>query len=703
MPSNKYNNRELSWLEFNSRVLSESENKDNPLFERVRFLSIASNNLDEFYMVRVAGIYGQIREQINVQSVDGLTPKEQLKKIIQKTKLLLTKSNSSWKKLQSELAKSKIYFKHFKDLNAGEKRNLYFTFKNRIYPVLTPQAIDPLHPFPFLFNQSHFLLMHLIKKEKNKKGINAIIILPKNLNRFYDVSTDENKIHYVSLEEIISSYASDLFPGHIMQYYISARITRDSDIEIEEEAEDLVLFFEKALKKRKRGKIVRLEVKRGANPKLLNFLIKYTKAKKETISEIDGFVGMHEISQILKKENKQLTFKKFTPRQVERVKQFDNNYFDAIRAKDFIVHHPYETFDSVIQFLNQAADDKNVVAIKQTLYRTTLDSPIVKALTNAAERGKSVTAVVEIKARFDEEANMSLAKTLEKSGVQVVYGFAHLKTHAKSSLVVRSEGEVLQTYIHIGTGNYHPINAKIYADLSFFSADKALGRDVEKFFNYVTGYGEPDNLEKIILAPKFLRTKLNQLIDLEIDNAKKGKHAEIWLKMNSLVDPPLIDRLYECSQAGVKVFLFIRGVCCLKPGVKNLSENIVVKSIVGRFLEHSRIYCFSNGHPMPSRMNKIFISSADLMPRNLNRRLELMLPIENATVHDQVLDQIMLANYKDSKESWALKDSVYKKIKKSKGEENFSAHEYFMKNPSLSGQGKSIITNNVQTLRLVKE
>ena len=528
MPSNKYNNRELSWLEFNSRVLSESENKDNPLFERVRFLSIASNNLDEFYMVRVAGVYGQIREQINVQSVDGLTPKEQLKKIIKKTKLLLTKSNSSWKKLQSELAKSKIYFKHFKDLNAGEKRNLYFTFKNRIYPVLTPQAIDPLHPFPFLFNQSHFLLMHLIKKEKNKKGINAIIILPKNLNRFYDVSTDENKIHYVSLEEIISSYASDLFPGYIMQHYISARITRDSDIEVEEEAEDLVLFFEKALKKRKRGKIVRLEVKRGANSKLLNFLIKHTKAKKETISEIDGFVGMHEISQILKKENKQLTFKKFTPRQVERVKQFDNNYFDAIRAKDFIVHHPYETFDSVIQFLNQAADDKNVVAIKQTLYRTTLDSPIVKALTKAAEQGKSVTAVVEIKARFDEEANMSLAKTLEKSGVQVVYGFAHLKTHAKSSLVVRSEGEVLQTYIHIGTGNYHPINAKIYADLSFFSADKALGRDVEKFFNYVTGYGEPDNLEKIILAPKFLRTKLNQLIDMEIDNAKKGKHAEIW-------------------------------------------------------------------------------------------------------------------------------------------------------------------------------
>ena len=702
MPSNKYNNRELSWLEFNSRVLSESENKDNPLFERVRFLSIASNNLDEFYMVRVAGVYGQIREQINVQSVDGLTPKEQLKKIIKKTKLLLTKSNSSWKKLQSELAKSKIYFKHFKDLNAGEKRNLYFTFKNRIYPVLTPQAIDPLHPFPFLFNQSHFLLMHLIKKEKNKKGINAIIILPKNLNRFYDVSTDENKIHYVSLEEIISSYASDLFPGYIMQHYISARITRDSDIEVEEEAEDLVLFFEKALKKRKRGKIVRLEVKRGANSKLLNFLIKHTKAKKETISEIDGFVGMHEISQILKKENKQLTFKKFTPRQVERVKQFDNNYFDAIRAKDFIVHHPYETFDSVIQFLNQAADDKNVVAIKQTLYRTTLDSPIVKALTKAAEQGKSVTAVVEIKARFDEEANMSLAKTLEKSGVQVVYGFAHLKTHAKSSLVVRSEGEVLQTYIHIGTGNYHPINAKIYADLSFFSADKALGRDVEKFFNYVTGYGEPDNLEKIILAPKFLRTKLNQLIDMEIDNAKKGKHAEIWLKMNSLVDPPLIDRLYECSQAGVKVFLFIRGICCLKPGIKNLSENIVVKSIVGRFLEHSRIYCFSNGNPMPSRMNMVFISSADLMPRNLNRRLELMLPIENLTVHEQVLDQIMLANYKDTKESWGLKDSVYKKIKKASGKEDFSAHEYFMKNPSLSGQGKSIITQDVQTLRLVK-
>jgi len=695
--TSKYNNREISWLEFNSRVLSEADNKDIPLYERVRFLSIASNNLDEFYMVRVAGVYAQMKEKIKHKSIDGLTPKEQLKKIKIKTVELLKKSNLIWSKLKKNLAKEGIFFKTFNRLTESEKQNLLSIFIKEIAPVLTPQAIDPSHPFPFLFNQGHFLLMELKKAEK-KKSHYAIVILPKILKRFYNISSSPNIKNYISLEEIVSSFSSQLFNGYVIKDYISARITRDSDIEIEDEAEDLVLFYQKALKKRKRGRIVRLELRKGSNEKLKKFLQKNLKADEDTVDEIEEFVGTHEISQILKEGKKNYYYKPFNPRDVERVHQFNNDYFAAIQAKDMIVHHPYETFDAVIQFLNQAAFDSHVRTIKQTLYRTTLDSPIVKALKQAAENGKSVTAVVEIKARFDEEANISLAKSLQRSGVQVVYGFVHLKTHAKASLVIREEEGSLKKYIHVGTGNYHPINAKIYTDLSLFSADEGYTNEIEKFFNFVTGYGDPGELENIILAPKFLRSKLNTLIDQEIENAKVGKHAEIWAKMNSLVDPKIIDRLYEASNFGVKIHLFVRGICCLRPQVKKLSENIYVKSIVGRFLEHSRVYCFANGFPMPSRNNLVFISSADLMPRNLDRRLEVMLRIKNETVHAQVLDQIMMANYKDNKLSWALRDKTYTKIKQIRA--TFSAHEYFMNNPSLSGQGKSIIKDNVNNLKI---
>ena len=694
--TSKYNNREISWLEFNSRVLSEANNQDLPLFERVRFLSIASNNLDEFYMVRVAGVYAQLKEKIKHQTIDGLTPKEQLKKIKQKTNELLKKSNENWSKLKKELSNEGIFFKNFNSLTQDEQAKLYQVFKANVFPVLTPQAIDPSHPFPFLFNQGHFLLMEMNKRGK-KKSIYSIIVLPKNLKRFYDVSISETVKNYVSLEEMVSSYASELFSGYEVKNYLSARVTRDSDIEVEEEAEDLVVFYEKALKKRKRGRIVRLELRKGSNNNLKKFLMKKLKADSENVDEIEEFVGTHEISQIIKEGKKEYYFKKFNPREVERVHQFEDDYFAAIRSKDMIVHHPYETFDAVIQFLNQAAHDPKVQAIKQTLYRTTLDSPIVKALKQAAENGKSVTAVVEIKARFDEEANISLAKSLERSGVQVVYGFVHLKTHAKASLVVRSEDDGLKNYVHIGTGNYHPINAKIYTDLSLFSADPGYGEDVQKFFNFVTGYGDPGQLENLILAPKFLRPKLHEMINQEIENAKTGKHAEIWAKMNSLVDPKIIDHFYEASKYGVKIHLFVRGICCLRPQVKKLSENIFVKSIVGRFLEHSRIYCFANGEEMPSRKNKVFISSADLMPRNLDRRLEILLPVKNETVHAQVLDQIMMANYRDEKLSWELKDKKYSKIKS--GKDAFSAHEYFMNNPSLSGQGKSFIKDSVTNLQ----
>ena len=698
---NKYINREISWLKFNLRVLAEASNLKNPILERLKFLSIAANNLDEFFMVRVAGIYNQIKDKVSFLSHDGLTSEKQLERIIIKTKRLLTASNESWSNLKVDLSKEGILFVSYRDLNKSEKVRLNKIFRENIYPLLTPLIIDPSHPFPFVPNKGHFLVMLLNKRNKSKKFY-ATILIPNNIERFVNISNRVDIKKYLSIEHIISNYVNYLFPGYHLNKYTSVRVIRDSDIEFEEEAEDLILYLEKALKKRRRGRIVKLEIRSNADPLLKKFVYKKLEVTKDEVYEMDSFVGVHQIDQIYNKQKTNLVFKSFNPRQVERLKQFNDNYFATIKAKDFIVHHPYETFDAVIQFLIQAAEDPNVFAIKQTLYRTTSDSPIVKALVLAAEKGKSVTAVVEVKARFDEEKNISLASTLEKAGVQVVYGFIKLKTHAKASLIVRKEKNKLVSYVHLGTGNYHPINAKIYTDLSFFSSDKIICEDVEKFFNYITTYAEPKKLKKLILSPLSLRTKLYSLIDQDIENKSKGKHAEIWIKLNSLVDKAMIDKLYHASNSGVKICLFIRGICCLKPGIKGLSENIIVKSIVGRFLEHSRIYCFANGEIMPSRSNLAFFSSADLMTRNLDRRVELFIPVENYTVHEQVLDQIMLANYKDAENSWFLKsDESYEKINVT-ADDNFSAHSYFMKNPSLSGRGSSINLSMPEKLRLVK-
>ena len=698
---NKYINREISWLKFNLRVLAEASNLKNPTLERLKFLSIAANNLDEFFMVRVAGIYNQIKDKVSFLSHDGLTSEKQLERIIIKTKKLLSTSNEAWSNLKVDLSKEGILFASYRDLNKSEKARLNKIFRENIYPALTPLIIDPSHPFPFIPNKGHFLVMLLNKRNKSKKFF-ATILIPQNIERFINISNRADIKKYLSIEHIISNYVNYLFPGYHLNKYTSVRIIRDSDIEFEEEAEDLIMYLEKALKKRRKGRIVKLEIRSNADPLLKKFVYKKLEVTEDEVYEMDSFVGVHQIDQIYNKKDTNLVFKSFSPRQVERLKQFNDDYFATIKAKDFIVHHPYETFDSVIQFLNQAAEDPNVIAIKQTLYRTTSDSPIVKALVLASEKGKSVTAVVEVKARFDEETNISLASTLEKAGVQVVYGFIKLKTHAKASLVVRKEKNKLISYVHLGTGNYHPVNAKIYTDLSFFSSDKIICEDVEKFFNYITTYAEPKKLKKIILSPLFLRTKLYSLIDQEIENKSKGKNAEIWLKLNSLVDRAMIDKLYQASNAGVKICLFVRGICCLKPGIKGLSENIIVKSIVGRFLEHSRIYCFANGEVMPSRSNLVFFSSADLMTRNLDRRVELFIPIENPTVHEQVLDQIMLANYKDAENSWFLTSSEdYEKIQVTE-DDSFSAHSYFMKNPSLSGRGNSINLTMPEKLRLVK-
>lgn len=704
---NKFNNldrfinREISWLKFNERVLLEANNKDIPIFERVKFLSIAGSNLDEFFMVRVAGLHSQIKQDVESLSSDGLTPNEQMDGVIKKTKELLDLQNKIYNNLINILEKKNISLSKPHLLNKEEKKQLKKIFLDEIYPLLTPSAIDPAHPFPFIGNRERAIVLHLKKKNKNKT-LNSIIVIPKSLQRFIRIKNPK-KIHkYIIIDDVIDFFISDIFPDHIPTGKMIFRITRDSDVEFQEESEDLVHSFELALKKRRTGDIVRLEILENSDPQIVNFIKDKLKVVEEYIYNVSGLVGIQDIDQLCNIKHSKDTYKPFKPREVERLRENNSNFFETIKKKDLIVHHPFETFDSVIEFLNQAAIDKKVLAIKQTLYRTTLDSPIVKALITAAENGKVVTAVIEIKARFDEESNILLSRSLEKAGVQIVYGFAKYKTHAKSSLVLRREGTKIQTYFHLGTGNYHPVNAKIYTDLSLFSSNKLIASDVEKFFNYVTGYAKPKNLNKIAISPINLRETIEKCIDSEINNAHKNKPSQIWFKLNSLVDSKVIDKLYEASCAGVKIHLFIRGICCLKPGVKGLSENIIVKSIIGRFLEHSRIYCFANGKLMPSRKAKVFISSADMMPRNLNRRVELLIPIENKTVHEQVLDQIMVANYLDNVQSWQLDSFTnYNKIKYNNND-SFSAHEYFMNNPSLSGRGKSKLKFKPKKLQLLK-
>lgn len=692
----RYVNRELSWLAFNSRVLGEAANERYPLLERLRFLSISASNLDEFTMIRIAGLEGQASRGIETLGIDGTTPRQQLEAIRLAVLEIENRQQAILSELRMKLAAKDILIAEIAQLSERRRQWLRDYFETDILPLITPQAIDPSHPFPFVSNLGMGVLFAL-ERLRGGAELMEMVLIPSGVPRF--VRVPGQAAIYVAIEKLIVCFADLLFPGFLIKGDGLFRVLRDSDLEVEEEAEDLVRVFRSAIQRRRRGRAVLLELDAECDPDAEALLRDEFDVESAMVIKTDGMIGLRHLDSIAGEARPDLKFSAFSPRYPERVLEHDGDCFSAIREKDIVIHHPYESFEVVVDFVTQAARDPNVVSIKQTLYRAGDQSPIIAALIEAAQAGKAVTAVVELKARFDEERNLKWASELERAGVQVIYGFVEWKTHAKVSLVVRREDSGYRTYCHFGTGNYHPVTAKIYTDLSYFTADPAYGRDAAKVFNYVTGYVEPHDLERVAISPLSLRETLYHHIDREIARARAGRPAGIWAKLNALTEKGMIDRLYEASAAGVEITLVVRGICSLRAGVPGLSDNIRVKSILGRFLEHSRIWAFGNGYALPSRRARVFITSADAMGRSFDRRVEVLVPITNKTVHDQLLDQVMLANILDTERSWRLEpDGNWQRM--AIGEGGFNCHDYFMANPSLSGRGAAIEDKAVPRLSL---
>ena len=671
-------------------MLEEARNPKVPLLERLRFVSISANNLDEFYTVRVAGLRELANSGITTPAADGRTPAEQLRLIDADARALMQEQQRCWIRLRAEMEEAGIVVVGRKSLNAADRSAMEKLFLSQVFPVLTPLAVDPAHPFPFIPNAGLALAL-MLERRSDRRHLRALLPVPGQVPRYLALPPDASQTQrFLALEDMLLMHLEHLFPGYDLIGDCAFRVLRNSDLEVEEEAEDLVREFEVALKRRRRGEVIRMKISGNAPAELRQMILRELGLKDDEVIDIRGLIGVVDLKELVLDNRPDLLWPSYTPRIPERLQDFDGDVFGAVRQKDMLLHHPYESFDMVVRFLQQAARDPNVLAIKQTLYRTSRDSPIVAALCEAAEDGKSVTALVELKARFDEAANIRQSRMLERAGVHVVYGFTNYKTHAKISSVVRREGDRLVTYSHYGTGNYHPITARIYTDLSLLTCDEALGRDATRVFNYLSGYAKPDMLENLKISPHTLKPFLLEALEREAGHAAQGRPAEVWAKLNAVIDPEVVDALYRASQAGVKISLVVRGICGVRPGIRGLSENIRVKSIVGRFLEHSRIVCFGNGGGLPSAAARVFISSADWMGRNLNRRVETLVEIRNDTVRDQIVRQVMAANLRDEAHSWILMpDGRFVRPETAQAEGAFSCHDFFMRTPSLSGRGSA--------------
>lgn len=625
-----YVNRELSWLKFNLRVLREAGVRTLPLLERMRFVAISASNLDEFFMVRVAGLIEQ--EAAGVDRVDaaGLTVADQLREISLSAHNQMKLKYRYFFALLNELEKNDIRFLRVKDVNPEQRQELEAYYQEMVFPVLTPMAVDAARPFPFLANKTLNIAVEL----RNKKGEQrvAFVQVPSVLPRFISLVEQEGKRSYVFLEDLIMEHCQDLFKGLTIVDMVPFRITRDSDLEVEEDAtQDLMKEIERSLRKRKRGAAVRLEICTTDDRYLKDFLVRSLDLEPRDVYEINGPLDLTFLNKFIDQTGMEQW--KFTPYVNQQPEELPDNddLFAKIREHDILLHHPYESFDPIVKLLATAAEDPNVLAIKQTLYRVSGNSPLVAALARAAENGKQVTALVELKARFDEENNIVWARRLEKAGCHVIYGLMGLKTHSKIILIVRKEEDGIRRYVHLGTGNYNDKTAKLYTDLGLLTANDQYGQDASAFFNVLSGYSEPPVFNRLSMAPIGLREKIYELVDREIANVKNGGEGHIIAKMNSLIDQPVIKKFYEASQAGVKIELIVRGICGLRPGIKGVSDNITVRSIIGRFLEHSRVYYFAN-----NGSEELYLSSADMMPRNLNDRVELLFPVERKAHIDRI-------------------------------------------------------------------